>query len=448
MKIIVCAKVISGELNPFDESALECALSLSRDVTVISMGPSSAEAVLAPLTRLGAKVILLSDMLYAGSDTLATSYILAKAIETLEYDLVLCGRQSIDGDTAQTGAMLAARLGIPLVSGAVKISEELEVLTREGGVKIDTPALVTLERSYYLRFPSIFSKLGEVTVLGNADIGCEPERCGLRGSPTRVLKTFEAREGKRSCRFISLSELPALIEELRCREPAAVKAEEGGEKLPEVWAVGETVAEKARAIAERVVVIESSEPEYVAERARAEAPNVILWCADREGRRAAAVTAALLETGLCADCTALEADGDSLIMYRPARSGNVIAKIKCLTRPQMATVRCKSESADIIVSGGKGVISSYDRLAVFARELGAELGASRGLVDSGIAPYEAQIGLTGRSVSPKIYIAVGISGAVHHTCAIEGAETVIAINPDKNARIFEYADYGIVSEFL
>ena len=76
MKIIVCVKVVKGEINPFDESALECALKLSDDVTIVSMGPKSCEDVLKPLTRLGAKVVLLSDSLFAGSDTLATSYIL------------------------------------------------------------------------------------------------------------------------------------------------------------------------------------------------------------------------------------------------------------------------------------------------------------------------------------------------------------------------------------
>lgn len=69
------------------------------------------------------------------------------------------------------------------------------------------------------------------------------------------------------------------------------------------------------------------------------------------------------------------------------------------------------------------------------------------MVDAGKLPYELQVGLTGKTVSPKIYIAVGISGAVHHTCAIEGAETIITINLDKDAKIFEYADYGIISDF-
>ena len=83
MKIAVCVKVIKGEINPFDEAALECALRLSDDVTVLSMCPKSAESALTPLTRLGAKVVLLSDSGYAGSDTLATAYILSEALKKL-----------------------------------------------------------------------------------------------------------------------------------------------------------------------------------------------------------------------------------------------------------------------------------------------------------------------------------------------------------------------------
>ena len=121
MKILVCVKVVKGELNPFDESALECALQLSDDVTVLSMGPKSCENVLKPLTRLGAKAILITDSLFAGSDTLATSYILSTAIRKMEYDLILCGRQSIDGDTAQVGPMLSQMLEIPLITNAFDV---------------------------------------------------------------------------------------------------------------------------------------------------------------------------------------------------------------------------------------------------------------------------------------------------------------------------------------
>lgn len=81
-----------------------------------------------------------------------------------------------------------------------------------------------------------------------------------------------------------------------------------------------------------------------------------------------------------------------------------------------------------------------------AQRLSAEICATRSVVDVGGAPYEAQVGLTGRTVSPRVYIAVGVSGAVQHTSSISGSGTVIAINPDKNAMIFDYSDYGIIKE--
>ena len=124
-----------------------------------------------------------------------------------------------------------------------------------------------------------------------------------------------------------------------------------------------------------------------------------------------------------------------------------MAKIECRSYPQMATVRIAENNQDeIIIAGGKGAKNDFDLLKSFAKKIGAEMGASRGLVDMGLASYDMQIGLTGKTVSPKIYIACGISGSVQHTCAVEKSGVIIAINSDKNARIFEYADYGIVDE--
>ena len=116
MKIVVCVKASAGEINPFDESALEFALRTSTDVTVVSMGPPAVKSALLPLTRLGAKVILISDPAFAGSDTLATSYVLSEAIKRIGFDLIVCGRQSVDGDTAQVGPMLAEMLGVGVIT--------------------------------------------------------------------------------------------------------------------------------------------------------------------------------------------------------------------------------------------------------------------------------------------------------------------------------------------
>lgn len=447
MKILVCVKVIKGEINPFDESALECALQLSGDVTVISMGPKSCAEVLKPLTRLGAKAVLISDDAFAGSDTLATSYILSTAIKQMKYDLILCGRQSVDGDTAQVGPMLSQKLSIPVITNAMKITCKDNTVfaeTRAGEENANLPALVTIERGYVLRFPSILSKVGEVADIDNTKLNCDISKCGLAGSPTRVLEAFENESGKRKCKFISKDELIPLVEELMKQERCQERQSSDSAKLKSVWAVGEEVLDKANEIADEVIFIEKSTPEEIAQKAIKEKPDVILWNADLWGRKNAPIVAAMLDTGLCADCTMLETDGENLIMYRPAQGGNITAKIRCITKPQMATVRIKSESSDIIVSGGKGVADNIEKLYELSKKLGAEIGASRGLVDMNKVPYDKQIGLTGKTVSPKIYIAIGISGAVHHTCAIEGSTTVIAINPDKDARIFEYADFGIV----
>lgn len=449
MKILVCVKVVNGELNPFDACALEEALRLGDEVSVLSMCPPSAKDVLRPLTRLGVKnVYLLSDAIYAGSDTLATSYILSLAAQKIGYDLILCGRQTIDGDTAQVGPCLATKLGIGLITNVLKLTVDGDSVicdTRAGEEKATLPALLTVERINTLRFPSIFSKLGEVTLWSNADIGADPAKCGLHGSPTKVLKVFEAPAGQRKCKFIAPSALKETVSECLKKDNADTDVKEAEVKLPCVIAVGEVVAEKARLIAERVKVINCGNPYAIADTIKEEKADVVLWNADLWGRKNAPIVAALLETGLCADCTHLETDGKKLFMYRPAKSGSVIAKIECSTSPQMATVRCDKVTEELIISGGRGVSEHMDEFNALVEALGGAKAASRALVDMNKAPYAHQIGLTGKNASAKVYVAVGISGAVQHTCALDAVGTVIAINPDKDARIFEYADYGIVA---
>ena len=135
MKIAVLVKIVEGELNIFDQSALESALSIDNsDVTVLSMGPENTAGRLQSLTRLGVKrVILLSDKMFAGSDTLATSYVLSEALKKIDYDIILCGRQTTDGDTAQVGPCTAAMLGIPPVTNvsirATVSSDKYRLLT-------------------------------------------------------------------------------------------------------------------------------------------------------------------------------------------------------------------------------------------------------------------------------------------------------------------------------
>ncbi len=220
---------------------------------------------------------------------------------------------------------------------------------------------------------------------------------------------------------------------------------------------------------------------------KTENARVILAPATVRLRSIMPMLAYLLQAGLTADCTALEITGEGeLLQTRPAFGNSLVATIQTVSPIQMATVRpgtfpdepgaaypraeeleiCDSglvtvleqlrqtqtggiSQARVIVSGGAGIGSKegFAKLQGFAEKLGAALGASRCAVDLGYAPYSAQVGITGATVSPRLYIAVGISGAVQHLSGMSGAETVIAINQDPKAPIFQYADYGIVGDW-
>lgn len=468
MKIVVCVKqTVAGELNPFDACAYEAALQIpNAEVMLLSMGPEKSKDFLLNLTRLGAKeAYLLCDRAFAGADTLATSYALSLAIQKLQPELVICGRQTIDGDTGQTGPSLSIQAGLSLITNVMKIVSvdgNITCETRTKGEQTVTyPALITVERINHLRLPSIRSKRGEVIIWNADDIGADKERCGLKGSPTKVLASFQNEDGKRKCKFVEASMLDTLVEEgLKKEKERIIPNQSDDVKLQKVWIVGEKCREMAGTVSDDITVIDRDEAEGLGDefvldfvdRIREEQPSVVLWDSDAWSKKTAPRVAAMLQTGLCADCTALETDGENLYMYRPAYSGNIIAKIGCTTRPQMATVRTMAEGiSDVICAMGKGVKNTKHIVEDYVDKKNAksgprwEIAASRLAVDSEMYPYEKQVGMTGKTVSPPVYIAVGISGAVHHIAGMKQSGTVIAINPDKKAPIFDYADYGIVA---
>jgi electron transfer flavoprotein alpha subunit len=226
-------------------------------------------------------------------------------------------------------------------------------------------------------------------------------------------------------------------------------------------------------------------------------PEIILMGATGLGRDLAGAVATVVKTGLTADCTGLAVDDKrNLMQTRPAFGGNIMATIMCdKFRPQMATVRphvmnlperkegaagqivrisCPVEEKDIltkvlevindkkgkdhvdvagaefIVSGGRGLMGAdnFALLKELADELGGVVGASRSAVDAGWMPHERQVGQTGKTVRPKIYIACGISGAIQHLVGMQDSDLIIAINRDKEAPIFEVAHYGIVGDLF
>ena len=175
-KIVVCLKYFKGELNPFDGAALECALqSGAKEIIALTMSPNSVLSTFQSLTRLGVKGVFISDPLYAGSDTQATSLVLAKAIERIQPDLVFCGRQSVDGDTAQVPAMLSQRLGFSVKTKVMEMDGERVTLRNGESLIPQDKTVLTFEKIRTLRFPSIFSKLKEVEVLDNSILQLQKE---------------------------------------------------------------------------------------------------------------------------------------------------------------------------------------------------------------------------------------------------------------------------------
>lgn len=222
-------------------------------------------------------------------------------------------------------------------------------------------------------------------------------------------------------------------------------------------------------------------------------PDIMLIGATTQGRDLAPRIASSLHTGLTADCIGLDInEKGQLAATRPTFGGKLMATILCKTLPQMATVRPKVfkpasenivkdtkfiyikpeidnikkkvefiefvksmnsvinelDSADIIVAGGRGMKNEagFELLKNFAEKIGASVAASRGAVDMGLASSDIQIGQTGKTVTPKLYIACGISGAIQHIVGMSESDKIIAINTDKNAPIFDVCDCGIVAD--
>lgn len=289
-----------------------------------------------------------------------------------------------------------------------------------------------------------------------------------------------------------LAQARALAEDLNTEVTALLFSPDGAENAQKLIARGADkvfLAEDAR-LAHRD---DQYYTDIMAELAEEHKPDIILMGATAFGRSLAPRVAARLRTGLTADCTFLSIDKDSglLEQTRPAFGGNLMATIVCPQhRPQMATVRPrvfkaleadtgrsgeivrlaprlteqpwmqhlalhKAEEeglsiaeADIIVAAGRGLCSGkdLDLAKELAELLGGALACSRPLVDGGLVSYRHQVGQTGKTVSPKLYLAFGISGAIQHLAGIGGAETIVAVNKDPEAPIFKVAHYCIVGD--
>ena len=261
-------------------------------------------------------------------------------------------------------------------------------------------------------------------------------------------------------------------------------------KLPDLSELYESGANKLYFIkSDSMPYDKRKHPYYLTELIKKINPDIFILNSTTEGREIAPIVASSLNLGLTADCTGLEIEDNKLISTRPTFGGKLMASILSRTTPNMATVRVntfrkkncnfegnleieeltfnvknpKSEilsytdtkedfttvqNSKIILSGGMGLKTkeNFDKLKLLASKIGAIACGTRKAVDKGFIEKELQVGQTGKTVTPDIYVAFGISGAIHHIVGMENSKKIIAINTDKNAPVFKHADIGIIED--
>jgi len=572
---------VPSEVNPFDLLGLVRAVELKKapddEVVVISMGPPGASEGLTNCVALGAdRSVLITDRALAGSDTLATSRALSLALEREKPDLIICGRNSADGDTGQVGPEIAELMGLPHISSVRKLdlsddgkSVIAERITDEGiqTLQCDLPVLVCVtegvapelypDREQMERAEGIAAE--EVTA---ADLSSDLSQFGLEGSPTWVDEI----------RLVEPNRLGVLLEDATPEEAAKQAADALRQRLAElaaadsagsgksavaalprypnskdksIWVVAETTSQglahvtlemlgKVRELtqftkSEVVAVLISSSPDAaveelatqgadrvltmdnsqlgpvfgravgasLAEVVSKENPYAVLFAATADGRDLASRLAARLGLGLTGDAMDLEIDAEGrLVQLKPALGGNVVAPILSKTLPNLVTIRpglltpAVSEpgatatveqiaavpsdgpdlrllkevfqedqeglllaNAAVVVGIGMGVggLENVAKVQEMARSIGASIAITRDVVHEGWLPQQLQVGISGRTIAPTVYISVGVRGAFNHTVGLQKAGVIISINQNRRAVMFRSSDFGIVGtweEFL
>ena len=567
---------VPSEVNPFDVLGLVRAVELKAgpddEVVVLTMGPPTAQEGLTSCLALGAdRGVLITDRALAGSDTLATSRALALALQREAPDLIICGRNSTDGETGQVGPEVAELMGLPHVSHVRRLdfsddrrTAVVERITDEGfqTLECDLPAVICVTEGVA---PELFpnrQQMEEAESKPVDEVSCgmlsdDVSQFGAQGSPTWVneIRLVEPNRLGVTLQEVTPEDAAKQIAQSvreRLAELESAEPESSGEPLPRypgttdrsIWVVAENsrdglahvtfemlgkardlttitasevvavvisaggerhASELATAGADRVLVIDNSSlgpvcsravGNVLAEAVRDETPYAILFASTADGRDLAARLAARLSLGLTGDAIDLEMDDEGqLVQLKPALGGNVVAPILSKTLPNLVTLRpglltpavpepgaaatlehLTADSFDgadvrlvreefqedtegldlararVVVGVGMGVgEESVSGVLEAARSLGASVATTRDVVHEGWLPQQLQVGISGRTIAPTVYIAVGIRGAFNHTVGLQRAGIIVAINQNRRATIFRSSDFGVVGtwqEFL
>ncbi len=540
------------EMNAYCRRAVSKGVELARDsggsCTVFTLGPPSAEDVLREAIAWGAdRGVLLTDAAFAGSDTLATAKVLVAALGPEQFDLILVGRNSIDGETGQVGPEVAELLDLPFATGVrhmeldgTTVRAQLELDDGTQDIALELPAVLSVAER--LCEPCKVDPEGRALVpadrilrLGADDLG--PGPWGDSASPTRVgaVRPMVHHRARLVLRGDVSTQVTAAVEALAergalqqsqdhvvaARPSRATPADNaravgvliehdrrqaGLELLGAADAIAGPLAASVHALcpepgdvpalagAGANVVVELRGSRVAEDVAREQVrwtaetrPSVLLAPSTAFGREVAARLAAATGSGLVGDAIALEVADGRLVAAKPAFAGALVADITCVSELQVATVRpgvlpvppfsedrtarttnrhvpargrirVLAERRDddvetlarapVVIGVGAGVHpDEYETLSPLAALLGAELAATRKVTDKGWAPRARQIGITGRALAPRLYVAIGLSGKFNHMIGIRAAGTILAINEDPAAPVFEQCDVGIVANW-
>jgi electron transfer flavoprotein alpha subunit len=556
---------VDFEMNAYCRRAVAEGVTLARvtggSCTVVTLGPPSAEDVLREAIAWGADAGLhLCDPAFAGSDTLATARALAAVVRTAgPFDLVLLGRNSIDGETAQVGPEVAELLDLPF-AGAVRRLDDLgpvlhlELEHDDGTQEVEITLPAVLAVAERLCDPCKVDPAGRAAVTPErirrvTARALGPGPWGAAGSPT-VVGATRAMEHERANRVLEGTvdeQVQAAVRVLR--ERGALEPGPASPPVAPAPGTGTTAARGHPAHRVVSVLVEPGRPDMARELLgaarrlgrdagaavhalcpgdtgprstdapddcgadlvvelagsrvaedvagalvtymRETTPWAVLAPSTAFGREVAARAAAATGCGLVGDAVDLSVRDGVLVAAKPAFAGALVADVTCRSAPQMVTVRPgvlpaaparphdgptvsqpvvrqpvatrgrlrvlgerrdddveTLDRAEVVIGVGAGISpEEYEQLSPLAALLGAELAATRKVTDRGWAPRARQVGLTGRSLAPRLYVALGLSGKFNHMVGVRAAGTILAVNTDAGAPVFTQCDLGIVGDW-